>query len=58
MLDGTWTGPTCSDETFVDWTFDAGNDPETAESDVYNATITITSVPNEDLTFSFEHSVE
>lgn len=51
MDDGTYTGPTCSDETFVDWNFDAGIDD-------INATITITSVPNEDLTFSFEHSMD
>ena len=61
MNDGTYSNPTCSDETFVDWSFDPGNeedDPETDESEAYNATITITSVPNEDLTFSIEHSVD
>lgn len=54
MLDGTYIGPTCSDETFVDWSFDPGDD----EPEPINASITITSVPNEDLTFSFEHSVD
>lgn len=61
MIDGTYSNPICSDETFVDWSFNAGNDeddPETPESEAYNATITITSVPNEDLTFTFEHSVD
>lgn len=50
-----YTTPTCSDEAFTDWSFNHGS----AAGDEYdyqvNATITINSVPNEDLTFTFEH---